>query len=219
MNISAVESLDLTGVHFSDGITFTFPLGYTLAPGERAVLVRDPVAFAAAHPGVAIAGTFEGALNNGGELVAISDSQGDEILAFSYDNDLPWPDRADGGGPSLVLIAPGSAPDHGLPQNWRASTAPGGTPGDTDTVSYHGGDLLTYSLAGPVILDFLTKTLSASLMPGADGVEIIPQWSTDLVHWNEDGFDYLGGEPRQWGIHSPPFGESRLFFRLRVQER
>ncbi|MDE0596288.1 MAG: lamin tail domain-containing protein [Roseibacillus sp.] len=219
MNISAIDGLDLTGVHFSDGITFTFPLGYTLAPGERAVLVRDPVAFATAHPGVAIGGAFEGAFNNGGELVAISDSLGAEILAFTYDNNLPWPDSADGGGPSLVLIVPQSAPDHGLPENWRASTAPGGSPGGTDTVSYDGGDLLAYALEGPAVLDSSTRTLSAPLFPGADGVEVVPQWSTDLVNWNEDRFNYLGGEPRQWRIDTPLFGERRLFFRLQVQER
>ena len=78
--------------------------------------------------------------------MVISDSLGAEILAFTYDNDLPWPDSADGGGPGLVLIAPGSGPDHGLPQNWRASTAPGGTPGGTDALSYGGGDLLAYAL-------------------------------------------------------------------------
>ncbi len=219
MNISSVDGLDLTGVHFNDGITFTFPLAYTLAPGERAVLVRDSAAFAAVHPGVPIAGIFEGAFNNGGELVAISDSLGNEILAFTYGNDLPWPDHADGGGSSLVLIAPKSAPDHGMPQNWRASTAPGGTPGGTDAVSYHGGDLLTYALAEPASLDFSTGNLSAPLAPGADDVEVVPQWSADLVNWNEDHFDYLGGEPRQWRIHSPPLGGPRLFFRLKVQVR
>jgi hypothetical protein len=106
-----------------------------------------------------------------------------------------------------------------LPQNWRASTAPGGTPGGTDALSYGGGDLLAYALAGPATLDFSTRTLSAPLIPGADGVEIVPQWSTDLVHWDENRFHYLGGEPRQWRIHTPLFGEPRLFFRLKVQER
>ncbi|MDP7106244.1 MAG: hypothetical protein QGH41_04145, partial [Roseibacillus sp.] len=144
---------------------------------------------------------------------------GNEILAFTYGNDLPWPDHADGGGSSLVLIAPKSAPDHGMPQNWRASTAPGGTPGGTDAVSYHGGDLLTYALAEPASLDFSTGNLSAPLAPGADDVEVVPQWSADLVNWNEDHFDYLGGEPRQWRIHSPPLGGPRLFFRLKVQVR
>ena len=62
-------------------------------------------------------------------------------------------------------------------------------------------------------------TFSAPLVPGADGAEVVPQWSTDLINWNEDRFDYLGGEPRQWQILTPPFEESRLFFRLKVRER
>ena len=78
---------------------------------------------------------------------------------------------------------------------------------------------VAYALAGPAVLHFSTRTLSAPLIPGADGVEIVPQWSTDLVHWDENRFHYLGGEPRQWRIHTPPFGEPRLFFRLKVKER
>lgn len=219
MNISASDGLDLTGVHFSDGITFSFPLGYTLAPGARVVLVRDPVAFAAAHPRVPIAGTFTGALNNAGERVALTDSNGTEFLAFTYDNNLPWPASADGTGPSLVLIAPETAPDHALAQNWRASLVPGGTPGGSDAVPYTGGDLLGYALAGHPELNFSTMTVSVPLNRGADDVEVTPQWSTDLLNWNENRFEFLGGEPREWRIMQPPFGELRLFLRLEVVER
>lgn len=219
MNISSSDGLDLTGVHFSDGIVFTFPLGFVLAPGERAVVVADPVAFAAAHPGVRIAGTFSGALNNGGERIALSDSTATEFLSFTYDDNLPWPEQADGAGPSLILIAPHSAPDHALPQNWRASTAPGGNPGAADAVPFTGGDLLSYAFAGATQFDYQSMTLSVPLQVAADDVEVIPQWSTDLQIWHEDRLEYLGGDPGQWRFLRPAPDEPHLFLRFTVQIR
>ncbi|MBL9126686.1 MAG: hypothetical protein JNL97_03515, partial [Verrucomicrobiales bacterium] len=53
------------------------------------------------------------------------------ILEFEYDDQAPWPVAADAGY-SLVLIAPETRPDPRLPSNWRASTRPGGNPGEPD---------------------------------------------------------------------------------------
>ncbi|NIP93242.1 MAG: hypothetical protein GWO24_07205 [Akkermansiaceae bacterium] len=62
-------------------------------------------------------------------------------------------------------------------------------------------------------------TISAALRPGADDVEVIPQWSADLQNWNEDHFDYLGGRPGQWRI-VPPLPDLRsLFVRVTIAER
>jgi hypothetical protein len=219
MNISATDALDLTGVSFSDGIGFTFPLGFTLAPGQRAVVVADLPAFAAAHPGLAIAGTFSGALNNGGERVALSDSFGTEFLAFTYDNNPPWPLSPDGDGTSLVLIAPKTIPNHSLATSWRASTATGGNPTDSDRVPYSGGDLLAYALADHSQFDFQSMTFAVPLQPGSDDAEVIPQWSTDLQNWNEDRLEFLGGDPARWQIMDPPAGAPRLFLRLMVRTR
>ncbi len=219
VNLSSTDGLDLTGVHFSDGVEFTFPLGFTLDPGERAVLVADQAAFAAAHPDVAIAGTYSGALNNGGERIALADSTATDFLAFTYDNNNPWPESPDGQGTSLVLIAPETAPDNSRPENWRASTTIGGNPGDSDRIPYSGGDLISYALIAHPVFDFSGMTISAALRPGADDVEVIPQWSADLQNWNEDHFDYLGGRPGQWRI-VPPLPDLRsLFVRVTIAER
>jgi hypothetical protein len=43
---------------------------------------------------------------------------------------------ADGGGASLVLVAPRSNPDHSLAVNWRASVVVGGSPGDDGDLEY-----------------------------------------------------------------------------------
>ncbi|MDC1405880.1 chitobiase/beta-hexosaminidase C-terminal domain-containing protein, partial [Akkermansiaceae bacterium] len=48
MNISTTDSIDLSLATFS-GIDYTFPLGVSLAPGERIVIVKDPIAFATVY--------------------------------------------------------------------------------------------------------------------------------------------------------------------------
>ena len=219
MNVSPTDGLDLTGVSFSDGITFAFPLGFTLAPGERVAVVADAPAFAAVHPGVRIAGTFSGALNNGGERLALSDSRAVEFLAFTYDNNPPWPTSSDGAGPSLVLIAPETTPDHNLAVNWRASTSIGGNPGASDRQPFLGGDLLAYAFASHPVFDFATMSYSVFLQPGTDDVELIPQWSTDLQNWFEASFIYLGRSPSTWQAVLPPQQLERFFVRFKIETR
>ncbi len=216
MNISSADTLDLTGVHFSDGITFAFPLSYTLGPGQRAILVADPAAFVAVHPGDPIAGIYSGGLDNGGERVALSDSMSAEFLAFIYDDKRPWPETPDGIGPSLVLIAPTTAPDHTLAINWRASISNGGNPGGTDRIPYQGGDLRSYAFSDPLEYDFQAMTFTAHRQPGSDDIEIVPQWSTDLENWNEDQFFYLGDDPLTWRVLTD---EPVLFLRFKIHLR
>jgi len=66
-------ALDISGVFFSDGIDFTFPASTVLASGEYIVLVRstDLGEFSDNYPLVTIGGVYTGALNNGGEGVAL----------------------------------------------------------------------------------------------------------------------------------------------------
>ena len=186
MNITAGEDLDLTGVNFTDGIGFSFPLGFILGPGERAVVAADPVAFATVHPGVRVAGSYSGALDNGGERVALADSSGSVFLAFDYDDRLPWPESPDGVGPSLVLVSPERAPDHSLAANWRASTSAGGNPGASDAVPFAGGNLISYALASPprlVVSATGELQLSIHRNLGADAVDISIEVSGDLASW------------------------------------
>jgi hypothetical protein len=74
-----------------------------------------------------------------------------------YRDTPPWPVEADGDGYSLVLVAPATAPDHELPENWRASVGFGGSPGASDTIPFTGNaatDLLTYALGDPGSVGF-----------------------------------------------------------------
>lgn len=140
MNVSAT-AIDLTGVSFT-GITYTFPAGTILAAGGRVVIVKDQTAFAGAYDtaGISIApGVYTGSLNNGGEELAVIDASGSiDIQRFTYLDEAPWPTPPDGGGYSLVLIAPQTSPAHGEATNWRSSFVISGTPGGTDAETFTG---------------------------------------------------------------------------------
>jgi hypothetical protein len=135
---TGTADLDITGVRFTDGVGFSFPV-MVLAPGQRVLLVANPAAFAARYgSGPTIAGTFTGALENSGEHLRIEDGAGEMVLDFSYD-DL-WFPPADGGGRSLVVRDP--LPDYAtydLPTHWALSGTAGGTPGvaDNDDFAHH----------------------------------------------------------------------------------
>ena len=137
LNISTNLTLDLQGIVFTNGLRFAFSGGAVtnLAPGARALLVRNPTAFSAAFgPGLPVAGTFTGSLDNGGEPLKWEDAQGGTIQEFAYNDTHPWPMSPDGLGASLVLINPATRPDPALPSSWRASPVP--SPGETDATAY-----------------------------------------------------------------------------------
>ena len=127
---SGPKALRLQGVFFSDGIEFTFPHGFELAPGQLALLVSNPTTFSLRYPGVPFDGTYIGRLNNAGERIAISLPDGTEFLAFSYSDDPPWPVLADGAGYSLEPASIYSTDTPDSPAWWGISEKSGGTPGE-----------------------------------------------------------------------------------------
>ena len=135
MNIHPSLPLDLTGVEFTAGITFTFPPATQLAPGARLVVVENTAVFTqkfgAGHP---VIGTYAGSLANEGERLTLSLGGASPLRDFVYLPGFPWPTTPDNRGASLVLIAPETNPDHSNPLHWRASSVP--NPGTTDTVNY-----------------------------------------------------------------------------------
>ena len=213
LNSHPTAPLDLTGVQFTAGITFTFPPGTTLAPGTRIVVVDDPAAFEAAYgAGRPVIGTFSGNLANSGEQLTLSLGAGSPLRDFAYDDALPWPKEADGLGASLVLIAPHTNPDHADPLNWRPSVHP--SPGGEDTEPYAAwktarnqpndtadtdGDGLTtleeYTFGGDpgaassaprpslVFLEDGALGLRVSRAPGHDDTAWQIEAATELNHW------------------------------------
>ena len=149
-NIGA-SLLDLTGVRFTDGISFEFPSGTALAPGAYLLVVRNLAAFAAQYGNsLPIAGSYgesdSGSLSNGGEGIELS--LGTTVIHnFSYNDNSPWPLAPDGGGSSLVLYQTSADLSldlldplgHGRAEHWRQSVS-GGSPGAADPREAFAGD-------------------------------------------------------------------------------
>jgi hypothetical protein len=101
-NIGAVP-IPLGAVRFTSGVAFewTDPAA-SVDPGAYLVLVRDPVGFAAAYPGVRIHGHWTGSLDNDGERLHLVDAIGENILDFDYEDD--WYPSTAGRGCSLTVV-------------------------------------------------------------------------------------------------------------------
>ncbi len=126
------ETIDLSLVRFTDGVSFEFP-AYELAPGGRCLVVQDAAAFAARYgEGLPCVGRYEGSLNNAGERIGLQDAAGMFVQAFEYRDD--WYDMTDGGGYSLTVGDPAAADPNALADAsaWRPSARPGGSPGTDD---------------------------------------------------------------------------------------
>ena len=130
------DALDLTGYFFSHGITFSFPDATIIPAGRRALIVRNQSAFTARYGTLPtpIIGEYGGSLSNSGERITVNAPQG-PVIDFTYDDQAPWPESADGDGPSLVLIAPSNNPNSTDEANWRLSSEIGGNPGTSDSTS------------------------------------------------------------------------------------
>ena len=123
------DVLSLEGVHFSDGIEFSFADDATIAPGAYAVLVKDEAAFRSRYGAEStVLGTYNGSLNNGGETVQLRDANAENILSFKYGGS--WSEQADKEGFSLVVLDDSVDFDSWkLKESWGASQAVQGSPG------------------------------------------------------------------------------------------
>ena len=154
-----------------DGVDFVFPGNQpTLAPDERVVIIPQGVSAEAFRnqygvpAGVRIFGDndgFVGALNNGGEELALlrpdkpDQVPGQGIIVpmiavdvVTYDNDSLWPS---GEGNSIERIDESAFGDD--PANWQASFSEGGTPGNPNSIAagyqnWAAGEFTEQELAG-----------------------------------------------------------------------
>jgi len=164
------DTLDLSGLEFTEAVTFDFAAGDVtyLDPGEFVVVVANETAFAQRYDtsGMLLAGEYTGNLENAGEQLRLLDWQGAPIADFAYNDAGNWPGRADGKGASLELIDPVAVPDDD-PQrtlyliegdHWRSSSEYGGSPGTAGT--------------GPVADVVINEVLSHTDPPWTDSIEL-----------------------------------------------
>jgi hypothetical protein len=126
--------LDLSGIRFGNGLTYNFPVRTVLPPRQFIVLAADQFYFAHRY-GFTPFAEYQGQLDNGGEQISILTAGGDTLLAIHYQDEIPWPESADGGGFSLVPIDTAAAGDPNDPVNWRASYYVHGSPGRDDKLN------------------------------------------------------------------------------------
>ncbi len=171
---SGTTPLPLTGVKFTNGISFNLP-GRTLAAGDYVVVVKNQAAFASRYTvpgGVQVLGPYDGQLSNSGENIKLEDSTNSTILDFGYKDG--WYDITDGMDFSLTIKDPtGTDLDQWDRKSaWRPSANPGGSPGwdDTDEIPALGevviNELLTHSHAGASDWIELYNTTDAAINIG-----------------------------------------------------
>lgn len=214
VNISDT-AIDLSGVTFDAGASFTFPVGMQLTAGARVLVVSDTAAFRARYGSALdsfVVGQFqEGTkLSNSGERILILGIDGAPIKEFTYNDKSPWPEAADGDGFSLVLNSPNSAPDHNLPESWSTGRQ-GGTPGIGENKTVFAGDpnadldndgLTAFAEYAMGTADSDSTSGQAAIRSRVDGggdlriifpkntaagdVNFIVEISTDLKNWSSD---------------------------------
>lgn len=104
--------------NFTAGVTYMFPMGTIMAPGQYMVIAKNDTAFANFFSAVPTA-QFTGALSNSGERISLNDSIGNVVDSLTYGTGGSWPTSPNGNGPSLVLCNMSS--DNALPGSWSAA--------------------------------------------------------------------------------------------------
>ncbi|MBC8172829.1 MAG: lamin tail domain-containing protein [Chitinophagales bacterium] len=111
--------------------SYTIPSGTTLAGGEFLVLAQRLDTFLMIYPGVSnVIGPFEFGLDNGGGSVKLYNASTVIEAQVNYLDSLPWPNAADGLGPTLEIFD--YEGDENNPANWFAGCV-GGSPGEVFT--------------------------------------------------------------------------------------
>ncbi|MEO8353531.1 MAG: lamin tail domain-containing protein, partial [Chthoniobacteraceae bacterium] len=117
----SAEAVDVSGWKFDEGISFTFPPGTMIAPGDYLVVANDATSLQARWPAVAakIIGNFSGNISRRGELIELEDAAGNPADEVNFADGGRWPADADGGGSSLELRDPRA--DNTAGEAWAAS--------------------------------------------------------------------------------------------------
>jgi hypothetical protein len=111
-------AVNLSGWQLTEGVTYTFPNGTSIAAGGYLVVAQNPSALQAKF-GVAALGPWSGRLSSEGEKIVLENASAGTEDSVEYQLGFPWPTVGDAPGYSIELINP--AFDNDLGGNWRRS--------------------------------------------------------------------------------------------------
>lgn len=131
---TGTTTLDLSGLSFTDGITYTFPEGTTIAPKEFIVVASNPAEFQQLY-GFSTSHGYSGSLSNGGEHIELKTSTNETVISFTYYDKSPWPTKPDGDGYSLVSAQTNPTGDPNMLEYWAVSKYLNGSPMIDDEAS------------------------------------------------------------------------------------
>jgi len=188
-----------------EGHAFSIPEATVMPPGGFLVLCEDASAFSDRFPAVtSFLVNFNFALGNGGDRVRLFNARKELVDEVAYEDTAPWPTEADGQGPTLELITPGS--EHMTASNWRASNSNSGSPGAPN---------------GRPLSGALAPTLGAALNQGDLSFRFHAeparthsiQTSADLHQWTDWRLLIGDGVERRVEV-DPPETVARRFYRV-----
>ena len=134
----------LAGWKISSDVSFAFPAGALIEPGDFVVVAKDPERLRAINEyeltTTKLFGPWKGSLSNHGETIKLKDASDQTVDSVSYSSDFPWPIGANAlgadeewtgakavdhqyRGRSLERVSFASPGDD--PANWLASPLPG----------------------------------------------------------------------------------------------
>ena len=139
-NTSKQDTLFLTGVKITDGISYAFPDSSFIPPNGFKVIASNSCALQEKCPDIKISGKYFGRLSNSGEKITVSDHTGSVFLSMEYSDKWPWPSAADGLGFSLVPKETDPVGTQNSPELWQMSDNNScGSPGEDDPKSIRTG--------------------------------------------------------------------------------
>lgn len=184
------EPVKLEGYYFY-GIDFVFP-EFEFLPGDFLIIASDAEAMMNTFGVNAFA--FDGGfLDNNGELIEFYTPNGTLIDQVEYDDMEPWPEQADGNGPSLVLCD--LQLDNSLPESWSASVDFAAVNSNNDTIWASPG-----ASCGNVPVPVAAFT--ADPLSGTPGLIVAFE---DLSANNPESWvwDFPGGNPESSTLQNP----------------
>jgi hypothetical protein len=173
------ETLTLTGVIFSSGIEYAFPVGATLQPGAFCMLASNAKWFKSQY-GFKPYDEYIGQLRNSGDTITVKEiKSGETLITIAYLDRSPWMESyyADAWGFSLVTKNPNpTLADENNPDAWRHSLRLNGSPGRDDPEPVYVNEALTHT--DPPLTD------AVELFNPNDSAADIGDWfiSDDLDH-------------------------------------